>query len=224
MTTRIIPLSIALTLALGCNFSARLGDDPSAQESARAPEAQRAPDGRRAPAAVETTAPKAKRADPGAIDDAPRPATNEATKWPLAVSCPAGTRVQDRGDEQVCRKPNKPGDPIVKHGPDVFFFPDGKKQREGQWADGEKTGTWLEYYANGRRALETEFQGGKENGREAAFYEDGKKKYECTYRDGKEQGEQRNWRPDGTLSSVVQYDHGRATKTVYYRPDGTSFE
>jgi len=148
----------------------------------------------------------------------------EATKWPLAVTCPAGTRLQDRGDEQVCRRPNRPGDVIVKHGPDVFFYPDGKKQREGQWSEGKKVGTWTSYYQNGRLEVVTEFADGQENGREIAYYEDGKKKYEATYKDGKEQGEQRSYRPDGSLSSVITYDRGRAAKTVYHRKDGTTFE
>jgi antitoxin component YwqK of YwqJK toxin-antitoxin module len=66
-----------------------------------------------------------------------------------------------QGDRQCHQTELKDGR-VVNQGRYVQWYPSGKVAVEGQFDNGEKTGTWVQYNEKGKKILEKEFDNGVE--------------------------------------------------------------
>lgn len=128
-----------------------------------------------------------------------------------AISCPAGTR--SLGDSVspperlTCAKVSAAGESVL-HGPCIEFHKNGRKQAEGQYVDGFRSGLWIFWDEAGVKVGETNFRKGNYHGARIEYYADGQKKLEENWVNGKRQGFVKSWNRTGALS-VVEYRDDR---------------
>ncbi len=70
------------------------------------------------------------------------------------------------------------------HGKWVYYFDDGKKQREINYEHGKKNGELIEYYRSGKKMYIAHYQNDIANGKWIVFDENGNKVSETEYKNG----------------------------------------
>lgn len=85
------------------------------------------------------------------------------------------------------------------------FYANGQKSIEGEIANGEFNGHWVEYYADGTVAEDENFDYGERNGIQKSFYRDGKTKSLETYYYGQIDGECRYFHENGSLKRIESW-------------------
>lgn len=113
----------------------------------------------------------------------------------LQLSCPPGTR-QTGGKDSVyeaafCSKAGRLGE-LVMHGPYVGLYKSGRKQVEGAYLDGKRTGLWVAYDESGAKIEELTFENDLWSGKRTQWV-NGQKVLEEHWVSGKRQGPQREW-------------------------------
>lgn len=142
---------------------------------------------------------------------APALAEDTSVGRQVRLDCPAGTT--QRGGKVnkdmgvFCVKAGSSGnmDKASLHGPYVDFWANGKRQSEGQYKDGFRTGRWAFYDANGVKTGETEFERNDYHGQRVEFHPNGSKKLEQTWVKGKREGVEAAYAADGRKVSEVRY-------------------
>lgn len=74
----------------------------------------------------------------------------------------------------------------VRHGAFVESFPNGQPASQGQYAHGQETGLWRDFYASGQVAAEGPYVEGKESGWWRFWDETGREEPTAFFRDGVE--------------------------------------
>lgn len=134
----------------------------------------------------------------------------------LKLSCPGGTK-QIGGQKSaleatLCVKVG-PNSTRLFHGPYVAFWPNGNKQAEGQYEDGNRGGHWVFFDEQGVKTGETNFKDDSYHGSRIEFFPTGKVKLEETYVMGKRQGPQKTYDAAGKVTvTQFQDDHPIAAK------------
>lgn len=110
----------------------------------------------------------------------------------------------------------------VKDGKEVKYFPNGEKQCEGEWKQGEKHGTWRFYYESGAIKSETHF-GGRTPMTMTFWHPNGQVSLQGPAVDGSRQGVWRVWRKNGLLAEEGPFV-GSVRDGLWriYSEDGTS--
>lgn len=97
------------------------------------------------------------------------------------------------------------------HGPSKMWFEDGKRQVEGSYQQGQRSGTFTYWYANGQVAATGEFVDDVPNDVWVWWHENGQKAAVGDYRDGALVGDWRWWSDDGKLAQEKTYHGTEAT-------------
>jgi antitoxin component YwqK of YwqJK toxin-antitoxin module len=110
-------------------------------------------------------------------------------------------------------------------GPGESFFPDGRKQYDGSYSAGARSGMHTTWHHNGRKASEQEFTGGKPNGPFKEWHPNGQLSAEGARRDGELTGPYRSYAADGIPKEEATYDdNGRpAGISRTFSDDGTLY-
>lgn len=111
------------------------------------------------------------------------------------LNCPPGTR-QTGGKDSVyeaafCSKAGRLGE-LVMHGPYVGLYKSGRKQVEGAYLDGKRTGLWVAWDESGAKIEELTFENDLWSGKRTQWV-NGQKVLEENWVAGKRQGPQREW-------------------------------
>jgi hypothetical protein len=136
----------------------------------------------------------------------------------VKLDCPAGT-VQKGGKVTknlgvYCVKPGaQVAGQDVLHGPYVAFWGTGKRQAEGQYRDGARTGRWTYWDANGVKTEEIEFANGRYHGARTDYHANGKVMREQHWVDGKREGTETTYDAQGQKLTVTQLKGNRELRT-----------
>lgn len=126
-----------------------------------------------------------------------------------ALRCPKGARAVTDGEALFCT--NVGGKALT--GPYVGLHPDGTKESEGRYENGERVGTWTFFDPAGRRVRQIEFKGDRYDGLYVEFHADGKTpKVEVPYRKGQRQGTLRELDEQGRVTGEVKFVNDRPAK------------
>ena len=77
---------------------------------------------------------------------------------------------------------------VVRHGPYIEYYPNGKKFKLGKYANRLQDGRWISWYSNGQIAKLGEYKLGVQDGKWIYGNKDGRRRREETYADGKRNG------------------------------------
>lgn len=99
----------------------------------------------------------------------------------------------------------------VKHGAAVSFSDkDFKKIEEGEYDNGEKTGTWIDYYPGGRiPAVTQDYKNGKLHGKLKEFDRRGNLMSEIEYKDGLKHGSMKVYDKKGKVAVQKTFENGQ---------------
>lgn len=143
------------------------------------------------------------------------------TRIPVPTRDAAGNPISppplvDEGTGHVCARAD--GTP---HGPQRGFFRDGEPEHAGQWSEGRRVGRWTWWDRQGNKVMEGEYADGDKSG-VWLEWRDGRKTSEGSYVAGKQVGEWTRWYDTtGQKQSVTTYVDGVATGTARrWHPDG----
>lgn len=100
----------------------------------------------------------------------------------------------------------------------INYYYSGRRQAEGNLANGKVSGVDIFYYQNGHKSLEREYREGRSNGLEREYYLDGSLRQEGHYIDGKEEGVWKMYYPNGQVKLSDNYKSGELVDTAvrYY--------
>ncbi|NTX52444.1 toxin-antitoxin system YwqK family antitoxin [Myxococcus sp. CA039A] len=136
-------------------------------------------------------------------------AENSAIGREVRLECPVGTvQKGERVSKDMgvfCVKVGSTPQDVARHGPYVDFWANGKKQSEGQYKDGFRSGHWTFYDANGVKTGETQFENNDYHGKRVEFHPNGAKKLEQSWVKGKREGVEATYTEDGQKASEVRY-------------------
>lgn len=168
----------------------------------------------------------------GTTESYPSPTEEERAEAPLEpyvpivpepsltsrLPCPPGT-AQCTGDDVIeCRIAGVPGESLSRrHGPAVWFHPNGKVQRTGSYADHEWSGRWWCFDEEGRLESSTAYVAGKEEGLSVDFYPNGRRRSETFYRRGKMHGPSKHWTEEGELMGITEYEDDQVVASKVFR-------
>lgn len=129
------------------------------------------------------------------------------------LSCPAGTKqaefVSDGSRAVHCVRTDASG-AQVKHGPALLFHPNGKLAAQGQFANGFRTGTWVDFDERGIKLETTETKDGELHGKVVRFHENGQVKSVEQFVHSVRDGQAQEFSAAGELVRTTQYKAGRA--------------
>lgn len=164
--------------------------------------------------------------------DAPLPTDEEKAEAPLEayvsvvpepsltskLPCPPGT-TQSVGDNVIeCRIAGKVGESLSKRqGPSVWFHPNGKVQRAGNYEAHEWSGRWWNFDDQGRPESSTAYVAGKEEGLSVGFHPNGRRRFETFYKAGKMEGPSKSWTEDGELMGITVYKDNAVVSSKVFR-------
>lgn len=126
---------------------------------------------------------------------------------PPKLSCPPGTRQQNRSDVARCMKGQ--GKDARAHGPMVMFHRNGVKEAEGQTENGFRNGFWTIYDEQGVKTGEVTFKRGNFDGKFTHFHPNGKVKKTETYVKGLREGIAQEFSADGKLVSQQSWSNNK---------------
>lgn len=134
------------------------------------------------------------------------------------LPCPPGTS-QCAGDRVIeCRIAGRPGESLSRrHGPSVWFHPNGAVQRAGNYEHHEWSGRWWCFDEQGRVESSTAYVAGKEEGLSVSFHPNGRRRFEHHYRDGVLDGPSKSWTEDGELMAITVYRRGAVVESRLFR-------
>jgi antitoxin component YwqK of YwqJK toxin-antitoxin module len=98
---------------------------------------------------------------------------NAAIKALKKGASPAGGSAANRKAQKEANRPTV-----------VAYWPNGQKNYEYHYKDGEPDGPWTHWYENGQKQWEAQYKDGKQNGLTTWWYPNGKKESEAYYKDG----------------------------------------
>lgn len=137
---------------------------------------------------------------PGSVNVPTKPVVPGAE---VKLNCPAGARqvggAKSALEASVCVKVG-PSSTRMFHGPYVAYWPNGVKQAEGQYEDGNRTGSWAFFDEQGVKTGETQFLADSYHGTRVEFFANGAKKLEETYVNGKRQGQAKAYDAKGKVT------------------------
>jgi len=88
------------------------------------------------------------------------------------------------------------------------FYPDGNVAEEIVWENGQKNGSWKQYFKNGQLKTTATYANHKLDGKFASYTPDGKTSIEGVYRNNVRDGEWNRYDEDGNLVITIKYDGG----------------
>lgn len=114
---------------------------------------------------------------------------------------------------------------VVLDGVEVFYGPDGQRQRGAQYRHGRKDGPCKTWYPSGQVAEEGAYANDRKDGLWTRYSETGQKLSEGRYERDVKQGVFRSWYPDGKPKLLVTYANDRRSgPATRWRPDGSCEE
>ncbi len=121
----------------------------------------------------------------------------------------------------VCRLQEDGGKIEVKIGQWIWYYPNGKIEKKGNFVNQEMQGEWFFYDQQGRLKTQGHYLNGKEHGSWISFFENGQLNYEGQYDNGSESGLWQVFHPNGKLASKVNFVAGkREGLAQWYYPNG----
>lgn len=84
----------------------------------------------------------------------------------------------------------------------------GNFTEEGEYAEGERSGTWQHFFADGSLAFVGAFVEGLPNGKHTHYFPNGKKSEEGNYLMGRKNGDWKKWNEDGSLFITIAFVNG----------------
>lgn len=94
------------------------------------------------------------------------------------------------------------------------YYPNGKKESEGQFKDGMMVGLWTTWYENGQKEREESYVDSLLNGKRTVWHKNGQMKETAWYKDNKLDGKQSLFDENGAILSEKEYMDGVET-TVF---------
>lgn len=147
------------------------------------------------------------------VASAPQAAEDHATHeicverlwWPLTFQMQAETWTTDG----------------VADGPRLEWHSNGKPWIRGSYAQGSRTGRWVEHWENGVIRFDGTYADDVLQGDESWYYRDGAPEWTVTQQAGKREGEERWYWPNGELRRQGHWLHGeRQGRFLSYSVDG----
>ncbi|MBN2891545.1 MAG: hypothetical protein JXL97_06750 [Bacteroidales bacterium] len=93
---------------------------------------------------------------------------------------------------------------------EVRYAPNGSILSEGYYNEnGEKHGTWINYFENGKKSLEETYVNGVKEGQVTEWYKDGTKMYTVDYAQNLPDGKWIIWDETGKKISTTTYKNGQ---------------
>jgi len=89
------------------------------------------------------------------------------------------------------------------------FYPNGNKEREGNYKNDKKNGLWKAWYEDGKIRVEDEFKDGKLHGFTKIWQENGELLYEGKCKEGKADGVWIFYDKDGKKMQETEYKDGQ---------------
>jgi antitoxin component YwqK of YwqJK toxin-antitoxin module len=97
---------------------------------------------------------------------------------------------------------------ILQHGGFTAWNDPGGRPGKGEYANGEREGTWVWYWPDGSLRERREYRSGLLEGKLEAWYPDGRPQAREEYREGKPHGEWRRWYESGKPAAQENYEEG----------------
>lgn len=95
----------------------------------------------------------------------------------------------------------------------IDYFPNGKKQGEGNFKEGVLEGIRTVYYIDGKKNFQRNYSNGIENGEAEQYFPNGQLKYKGVFKDGKENERWEEWYSTGQPKRSIEFKAGKATPT-----------
>ena len=92
---------------------------------------------------------------------------------------------------------------------EVRFFRNGQEKVVGHFKDGQKHGSWTEWYPNGEKWTEFTYEQGRRHGPFTVWFMSGKVNYSGGYKDGLPHGKWIYYDGRGNKQKQVRYDAGK---------------
>jgi len=103
------------------------------------------------------------------------------------------------------RESEKNWDNGVANGKFLLWFKDGKKRAVANYKDGKPDGNWIYWYEEGTKKTESQYITGVLNGLSAKWYRSGQPQYTRAYREGKNEGIWTSWYVNGQKERMESY-------------------
>lgn len=107
-----------------------------------------------------------------------------------------------------------------QHGLETTWYSNGQKEYEAIFEDGKKDGLKTVWRKNGQKKEETPFKDGKEHGLETWWHENGQKHLERTLKDGKAHGLSTSWYENGQKEGELTVKDGGVISEKRWDEDG----
>lgn len=91
----------------------------------------------------------------------------------------------------------------------IFWFPNGKREKEGRFEEGKPSGPWTFWYESGQTMLKGTFQAGVEDGAWEGFHPNGAARFRGTFAAGVEQGDWQVFHATGKPAISGRYEAGK---------------
>jgi uncharacterized protein (TIGR02145 family) len=89
------------------------------------------------------------------------------------------------------------------------FYPNGNKEREGNWVKGKRVGRWVFWYESGQKSGEGNWVNGERDGTMTGWYENGHKAVEANYVNGGQHGTATRWYEGGQKEVEGNFVNGK---------------
>jgi len=89
------------------------------------------------------------------------------------------------------------------------LYPNGNKEREGNWVNGERVGHWIFWYENGQKSGEGNWVNGERDGLMTAWYENGQKQAGGNFVNGEQHGTMTRWYENGLKEVEGNFVNGK---------------
>ncbi|MFC1642005.1 toxin-antitoxin system YwqK family antitoxin [Myxococcota bacterium] len=101
----------------------------------------------------------------------------------------------------------------------MSYYAGGKRQEEGMYDRGQRTGTWTVHYETGGKKEERQFRADQLEGAYIAWYENGTKSLDGQYVKGKKQGTWTQYEAEaGEATRIEKYNKGRRIAAKAVKP------
>jgi antitoxin component YwqK of YwqJK toxin-antitoxin module len=102
----------------------------------------------------------------------------------------------------------------VLHGKAVTYYPNGKRESEGNYDQGKRSGMFTWWYANGQKKSFGRYLNDQEHGDWVWYHENGSRQARGSYANGIKQGEWSTWHASGKLASRKNIERGLKVRSV----------
>ncbi len=102
----------------------------------------------------------------------------------------------------------------TRHGKSITFYPNGQRESEGQYVNGQRVGTFVWWYANGQQRTVGEYQDDREHGQWTWWHKNGMKEARGEFLAGEKVANWSLWDAEGRLVNRLNADELRLADRV----------